>query len=554
MLNIFEKKNNTVAFTLITVAALFWGGFGLIAAKAQVSQIPPLLFTLLSTFFATLIVYLYCLLNKIQIRKAFAYCFSKKEFKLLFFYRILVSLNIFVTVAGYHFLSNKIVGLAITEINPLIAVILSYYFFSDDYLKKTTNIYYNLILIFCAVSGVLILLSHETNMLTFAQDFNFNQQNIYGILLTLIGSILIGYTTILGPKITTILQKDDDRYSIFEISNIARLLISGVTFLLLLFISIFYFKPNDFLILMDYNTIFLSVIFGVFVIYLPAILGMIGGAIATNHNVYLAWFIAPIFGSLALWVFGFGEINATIALSFILILVPNLLLNLDIEDSFSFKATFIWILLFAIVLFYYQGKSINSETYFNSANALLVFFALMVGYLISKLNERSNFRERLFMQFLHKIRADGVDEWAVESISAKFQQANNRLTDKVKDELSKFNINTGKYSELLDFKFIQNRRLYNVGELFVLLLISLLLIGITTVYRDNSFLYDSYAFIVNTAVVFTLAQVVERMFFSEYEQQTPKNILMKNTVSMLFLIVLIIAIVILFSSKHNFNI
>ena len=168
----------------------------------------------------------------------------------------------------------------------------------------------------------------------------------------------------------------------------------------------------------------------------------------------------------------------------------------------------------------------------------------MASYLINKLNKRSDFREQLFMQFLHKIRADGVDENSVESISLKFQQANNILTQKVKD---KFNINTGKYSELLDFKFIQSRRLYNVGELFVLLLISLLLIGITTVYRDNNFLYDSYAFIVNTAVVFTLAQVIRRMFFSEYEQQASKNI-----VSMLFLIVIIIAIMILFLSKHHF--
>jgi len=556
MLDIFEKKNNTVAFGLIVIAAMLWGAFGLLSSQAQSNGISPLLFTLLATFFATVASYIYCLVKKINIKKAVTHSFKNKDFKRLFFYRMLVSFNILVTVAGFHFLSNKIIGVAISEINPLIAVMLSHYFFTDKDKTNKNNLFYTWLLIFLSLLGVLILLLHEISIGNFIEDVKSNQNNVWGILLTFLGAILIGFTTILGPKITSVLKADNpDNYTYFELSNIARLLISGVGFLLLLIISIIYFDFNELIALFEIKPLFTAAIFGIFVIYLPAILGMVGGAISTNHNVYLGWLIAPVAGTVVLWLFDYGEISPVIMLSLVLILVPNILLNLKIEDSFSFKVTFVWILLFTLLLFYYPGVQIDSDTYFDAANSLLVFFALMVGYLINKLNERNNFREQLFMRFLHKIRADGVDEHDIEKISATFQQANNRLTDKVSAQLDGLEIKREKYSELLDFKFIQNRQLYNVGELFVLLLISLLLIGITTVYRENGFLYDSYSLIVNTAVVFTLAQVIEKMFFSEYQTRTPgRNIFMENVVGVLFLMILIVVIIILFLSKHNFNI
>ena len=556
MLDIFEKKNNTVAFGLIVIAAMLWGAFGLLSSQAQSNGISPLLFTLLATFFATVASYIYCLVKKINIKKAVTHSFKNKDFKRLFFYRMLVSFNILVTVAGFHFLSNKIIGVAISEINPLIAVMLSHYFFTDKDKTNKNNLFYTWLLIFLSLLGVLILLLHEISIGNFIEDVKSNQNNVWGILLTFLGAILIGFTTILGPKITSVLKADNpDNYTYFELSNIARLLISGVGFLLLLIISIIYFDFNELIALFEIKPLFTAAIFGIFVIYLPAILGMVGGAISTNHNVYLGWLIAPVAGTVVLWLFDYGEISPVIMLSLVLILVPNILLNLKIEDSFSFKVTFVWILLFTLLLFYYPGVQIDSDTYFDAANSLLVFFALMVGYLINKLNERNNFREQLFMRFLHKIRDDGVDEHNIEKISATFQQANNRLTDKVSAQLDGLEIKREKYSELLDFKFIQNRQLYNVGELFVLLLISLLLIGITTVYRENGFLYDSYSLIVNTAVVFTLAQVIEKMFFSEYQTRTPgRNIFMENVVGVLFLMILIVVIIILFLSKHNFNI
>ena len=547
MLKIFEEKNNTVAFVLVIITASIYSSLGLISAVSQSLQNPFLLLITYGTLFAVVINYIFLLKRGVNLKKGIGNIMQNQKIRKLFYIRLLLSTHTFFTIAGFYLLISKNLGVLMYEMHPIISIVFSYFILKENY-KKNEKLFYSWILISVATIGILLVSYQEIYII---QEHLFEQS--IGLLLILIATIFRGLIAPIAPKMNLLLEKNKQNFSKFDNALIIQFLTLICILPVFVAVSMYFYEINiSSLIQMD--NVLIAGYLGIFIIFGSAVLHNIAGSIANTHNIYLGYYIAPVIGIILLWGFGYSEINSTIVLSLILILVPNLLLNLNIEDSFSFKATFIWILLFAIVLFYYQGKPIESETYFNSANALLVFFALMIGYLINKLNERSNFREKLFMQFLHKIRGDGVDEWAVESISAKFQQANNRLTDKVKDELSKFNINTGKYSELLDFKFIQNRRLYNVGELFVLLLISLLLIGITTVYRDNSFLYDSYAFIVNTAVVFTLAQVVERMFFSEYEQQTPKNILMKNTVSMLFLIVLIIAIVILFSSKHNFNI
>ncbi len=556
MLNIFEKKNNTLAFVLIAIATIFWGGFGLVSAQAQITNIPPLLFITLGTLFSLLTAILMGLFSKNNNFSILRLVFNTnknndysdieksdiREFRKTTLLRGFAGFGPVLTMAGFYLLDNKIIGVLISETYPIFSILISYFFFKKDF--KKGNLAYDWVLIGLSFLGILILFPEEIYL-------SGDTEQLLAVIISLIGAILVAGGAVLSPKMTTQLskiQKNGNLRNSLSGVFVTNLLI----FCILFFTSIIFYSADDFVHLLDGRVLLIALIFGVFVAFLVNFLSRVGGAMATTHNIFLVWFLTPIIGTLLLWLFGFGEISATIVLAFILIFVPNILLNLDLEDSFSFKATFIWILLSAILLFYHQGKAIDSETYFNSASALLVFFALMVGYLISKLNERSNFREQLFMQFLHKARADGVDEKTIEAVSEKFQQANNRLTDEVKNELQKFSISTTKYSELLDFKFIQNRRLYNAGELFVLLMVSVLLIGITTLYRDNSFLYDGYAFIINTAVVFTLAQVVERMFFSDYGRHKSKQDNYRSITGIAFLTLLIIAIIILFFSKHNF--
>ncbi len=557
MLKIFEQKNDTLAFILIAIATVFWGGFGLVSAHAQITNTPPLLFVTLGTLFSLLTALLLGLFSKNNNFSILKLIFNTnnnnnysdieksniRDFRKTTLLRGFAGFGPVLTMAGFYLLDNKIIGVLISETYPVFAILISYFLFKKDF--KKSNLAYDWLLIGLSFLGILILFLKEIYLL------DNNTEQLWGVILSLIGALLVSYGAVLSPKMTIQLskiQKNGNLRNSLSGVFVTNLLI----FCILLVTSIAFYSSADFINLLDSRVLLTGLIFGVFVAFLVNFLSRVGGAIATSHNIFLVWFLTPIIGTLLLRLFGYGEINPTIVLAFILIFVPNILLNLDLEYSFSLKVTFIWIFLSTIILFYTQGKEIDSDTYFNSVNALLVFFALMVGYLINKPSGRSNFRQQLFMRFLHKARADGTDEKAIESISAKFQQSNNRLSDKVKNELQKFTIDIEKYSELLDFKFIQNRRLYNTGELFVLLMVSLLLIGITTLYRTDNFLYDSYAFIINTAVIFTLAQVAERMFFSGYTRNKSKRDNHRSIAGIAVLTLLIIAIIVLFFSKHNF--
>ncbi|SMM99455.1 hypothetical protein SPONN_597 [uncultured Candidatus Thioglobus sp.] len=551
MLDIFEKKNNAVAFVLIVVAATFWGLFGLVSAFASNVTTSPLFFTTVGTFFSLLSSFVACFLLKVDIKTILIDIKTNKKLLKFVVIRTIAGFNSLALVVGFFFLSNKIIGLLLFESAPMLAILFSYYVLKNDLTNKA-GVLYSWLLILVSFIGVVIL-SLEVNIYSegFILKNNMETLGLGVIFLGLIGSALVKVTS---PKITLLLQEIHPEKSKLEYALGAQLITNFSLFFLMSLISFYFYSFSEISNFINLDFLLLAMFFGIFVEFLPTAIGRLAGAIATSHNIFIAWFLTPVVGVVLLWNFGYGEINTTIMLSFILILVPNLLLNLEFEDSFSFKVTFIWILLFSVVLFYSQGQPISdSETYFNSTNALLVFFALMVGYLITKLNERGRFREALFMRFLHKLRDKEISEEFIDSLSAIFQQSNNRITDKVKIKLSELQIQTQDYKELLDFKFIQNRRLYNAGELFVLLLVSLLLIGITITYRENNFLYDTYAFIINIAVVFTLAQVIERMFFSDYQNnKSSKEAFKEGSVGMASLTILIVAIIVLFLSKHGF--
>ena len=551
-LDILEKKNNSIAFALMTIAAIFWSMFGLVSAFATSITTSSVFFVTLGVLFSLLLSIFSCLSLKINIGQLLQDIKSHKKLRNLVIIRALSGLSTLAIVTGFFLLSNKIIGLLIFESAPMVAVLISYYIFKD-HLDNAKSSIYSWLLILSSFMGVIILLL-EVNTYPggiFALE---NRTELLGLLIVFIGLIGNAMMKTYGPKIAILMRELDPSKRNIEYALASQLVPSLILFILMVVLSLFFYSANEIkhFINTDYFVL-LALAFGL-IEFITSFIGRVALQIATSHNIYITWFLTPLISIFLLSGFGYGEITPIIILSLILILVPNLLLNIQFEESLSFKVTLVWILLFSTAIFYSKGIAIDSETYFNSTNALLVFFALMLGYALTKLNARSDFREQLFMKFLHKIRADGLNENIILEISTAFQQANARLTDTVEKVLKKHSINVDKYSELSDFKFIKNRYLYNIGELFVLLLISLLLLGITTFYRENNFLYDTYAFIINTAIIFTLAQIIEKIFFSEYSKnKNIHSVLVDNIIGIAFLTILTISIVFLFLTKHNYT-
>ncbi|SMM97620.1 hypothetical protein SPONL_739 [uncultured Candidatus Thioglobus sp.] len=551
-LNFLEEKNNSIAFVLMTIAAMFWGMFGLVSAFATSITTSSIFFVTLGTLFSLLLSVFSCLSLKISIRGLLQEVVSNKELRNLVIIRAISGLSTLAIVAGFFLLSNKIVGLLIFESAPMVAVLISHYILKK-HLDSSDNTAYTWLLIFFSFFGVVILLLEVNNYPggIFAIE---NRNDLLGLLIVFVGLIGNAVMKTYGPKIAILMREIDPGKRNIEYALASQLVPSLILFILMAILTVFFYTPTE--IKLFFNTdyfLLLALAFG-FIEFIVSFIGRVALQIATSHNIYITWFLTPLIGIFLLSGFGYGDITPAIILSLILILVPNLLLNIQFEKSLSFKVTLIWILLFATIVFYSQGIGINAETYFNSTNALLVFFALMIGYALTKINARIDFREQLFMRFLCKVKEDGFNQDVISKISTAFQQSNSRLTNTVEKVLIGQGIDIDKYGELDNFKFIKSRNLYNIGELFVLFLISLLLLGITIFYRENNFLYDTYAFIINTAVIFTLVQVLERIFFNEYSENVKiYNILIDTIIGIVFLIVLTVSIVFLFLIKHNYS-
>ncbi len=528
MLKIFEQKNNTLAFILIAIAAILWGGFGLISVLVQATHTPPLLFVTLGVLFSLLsatLAGLFSKNNNIDILKIIFTPYplplplpppnndknhsalekaNISEFRKTTILRSFAGLGPVLGLAGFYLLDNKIMGVLISETYPVFAILISYILFKNG-LKKS-NLAYDWLLIGLSIFGLVVLFAKEIYLL------ESNTGQFLGASLSLIGALMVSYSVVLSPKMTIQLSKIKNKGNLRN--SLSGLFVTNLIMFSVLFVlSIIFYTFDDFKKLLDLNVLFYGFLYGC-IIFLSNLLSRACGAIATTHNIFLVWLLTPIIGVLLLWYFGYGEINTTIILAFILILAPNILLNLDLEESFSFKATFIWILLSTIILFYTRGNPIAAPAYFASTTALLAVFALTVTYLTF----RSDFTTTNIQQHPDVLAATK--------------------------------------SKLSPLKPVQAQPLRNSTKLLALLLISTPLTAFIIVFRDNTFLHDTFALLTTTAVAYALAHASDKLFIPPAKNN--KNNKLKqhkypSLAGMTLLTLLIIAFVSLFFAKHSFT-
>ncbi len=326
-LNIFEQKSNSRAAAFMLLAAVAWGLFGVISSLASESLVPVILFAGLGNLFAVILGFTTLKILKINPIKTVKFFLSDPNIRKYLLWNAFLGLNLVLSIAGYFLLPNKIIGVAILEASPIFMILASYVLFKKDY-KKDTNKTYTWFLILCALSGVLLLLGYNQETQINLTDFS-----ILGILLMLSASIVFGINTVIGNKMTSVIQKVDgtrkNLTTVAETQFVSRLLSMG---LYVVICSIAYFfgfiENNDFSLLFTPKVVMLSFLFGFLTGYFQVILIRVATHITTNHNIYSIWFLSPLIGAFLLWYFGYGEINATIILAFALIFVPNILLNL----------------------------------------------------------------------------------------------------------------------------------------------------------------------------------------------------------------------------------
>ncbi len=359
MLNIFEKKNNTVAFVVVLAAAISWGSFSPMVSYIQVKFLPSLAFAFISVFFAALITLFLAIVLKIKFRDILNELLTKKAKKARSYLlmRGLSSYNLIILIMGFYLLENKIVGIIIYELYPIVTVFLSYFYYKD---YQGKNIWYVITVIVVSTSALVLFLLKQKNIETPSDLFYFlKQENSLGLLCVFIGAILNGFYVIYGKLLTEECNKIFTGIKPVRHVFITQGLVYTFVMIGLLLINIVYYwffsTENEIkeLLEIDFFILLLIIFFAFFTNILVDNLARLGHSISDSHYIYLLWMLSPIVGILSLWIFGFGEISYVIVLSFILILVANLLLNMNIEKKFSFKVFlfgFCCLLLFYLIL------------------------------------------------------------------------------------------------------------------------------------------------------------------------------------------------------------
>ena len=280
----------------------------------------------MGTFFSLLSSFLACFLLKIDIRGILRDIFSNKKLLKLIIIRTFAGFNSLALVIGFFFLSNKIIGLLIFESAPMLAVLVSYYVLKKE-LAHMDSILYSWVLITFAFIGVIIL-SLEINSGTEDIFELKNNTELLGLVIIFVGLLGNVVVKVLGPKITLMMQDiKKDRTKLHSALG-SQLITNFILFVLMAFITITFHTPHEMYNLLTIDFLLLALFFGVFVEFLPTAIGRLAATLATTHNIFIAWTLTPIIGVFLLWYFGYGDINSTIILSFVLIIVPNLLLNI----------------------------------------------------------------------------------------------------------------------------------------------------------------------------------------------------------------------------------
>ncbi len=343
MPKIFEQKNNTAAFVLVFIAAISGALFGLISAVASDTQTPPLLFVTLATFFSLITSTLIGLFSNNNNLSALRLIFitddnktpsaksNIKDFRKTTLLRAFAGFGFVLTMAGFYLLDNKIIAVLISETYPIFAILLSYFLLKNDFKKSALP--YDWLLIGVSFLGLLALFPKEIYLL----ENNIGQ--FYGVILSLIGALLASYAAVLSPVMTIQLSKIQNKGNLRN-SLASQFITSLLMFCGLFLASIIFYTTVDFINLLNYKVLLAALLFGFFVDFISTFLSRVGTSIATTHNIFLLWLLTPAISIILLWLFDYGEINTTIVLAFILILIPNILLNLDPQHTLPFKTTF----------------------------------------------------------------------------------------------------------------------------------------------------------------------------------------------------------------------
>lgn len=485
-----SKRSRAIVYMLIDSVS-----YSLIPVLAALSssRVAPELYVLFALI--TAVATYLTLYPKIIFRDA-KRLFTRQTFWLAALSGFAFTISQVVLVASYQFAQNSYIPTVIFQIYPifivLIAIILG---ISSERLRLPT-----ILLMTLALLGVLLV---------FYEDLSVPEmQDIIASGMALFSAIALAVNVICVIRLSPLLEsiQINETASPLLANFISRIFSLATAAPLLL---IFTLRPTD--VNISWDGLLLVLFYGAFCLCIGSVFYFKALRITDKElSIHLLSYLSIVMSVAWLWLLGEGRLTPLILIGTACILVANILLNLRIEKSYAYTSTITWLLFGGALLFLTTGGGM--EGYFNAISVPLVFFAILMAFMLDRLIKRTDQEEQYLFELVTEAETWEASSAEKQSYLKKVLKLGceteiERLNWQHKDLCS---YSTSSYSRRLLNEFLISRAQgIQFSEVAILILIGSLVLFLSVFYRPHGFVYDVFALVVSSAVVFNIMYVLD---------------------------------------------
>ena len=246
-------------------------------------------------------------------------------------------------------------------------------------------------------------------------------------------------------------------------------------------------------------------------------------------SINVLWYLTPVLSLVWLWWLGLAPITSVIVIGAVLIIAPNLILNIRADTGLSYAGALMGLCLSCVYTFYVPSLNVavNGGDTFNLFQVLAVLagiFAILVAFMMDRLFKRLSDREDALLEVLSRIEAINDDqlEKPIVAFIREFMLARNfRAARRVFEE------RVGTLAIPDPVILLQLRRLLlsrvnilSFGEMCVLWGLGAAIISLGCVYRPPTVIGDMIAVLLSASVSFLCLYVLEQRAEARFHAAT----------------------------------
>ena len=220
-------------------------------------------------------------------------------------------------------------------------------------------------------------------------------------------------------------------------------------------------------------------------------------------------YLSIVLAILWLWILDLDDVTALVLIGASYVLVSNILLNFNLERNYAYNGSVLWILAAGTAIYFVNGRGLDG--YYDALLAPLFFFAITLAFLVDRLTKNRELEEGRILAIISNLieeKPGKVNDYLARILS--ISKARSLKEINIEYERLQFE-EVGERNRVLLNELIMSRiKGVKYSEVVVLVLTGFLSVAVSIFYRPDGFIYDLFALVLTTAIVFNLLYIYDR--------------------------------------------